>query len=546
MIYAKQEFRKYLFFAFKDFMLGINVNNTKDRYNFLKPFVKKYEANGVTPSGVVYKKGDSWPCFFNTNDIEWSSEELAEAIDLFFYIFSKDQSEINHIKNLISIGTQSPNNDEDYRKFCGCLLYGDKICIKIAQTFGIEEPIREDGRVSTFDDWIKAIKNAFGDNKLKYYSNVLYLGKVIRNLNAHEWEQKIDRLNWVLTIQFLLHSYIGLCLLLTKIKGNPMAADSDFMVSLAEDVIICTNNRIKLKVKDVNNNYIYTDVTYECTRKVRLERCKKYNIVIDDGAQNFEIELIATANNVTISIDCNLNTCNVIYNSRNAMNVQQEDQVIINEYNTDANKWSTMAEIINAIYRSGILMYIRYSSFDRSTLLEILHGPDIPCTGELHRYTKDFGKYLIDLSKVLEGIIRSEDAYNLYISRLNDFESKVSLLRHNMNDLDMSNIAGIVNVLSAVGNELYTNTPVKRLIFAGAYTGAGRCNNMNVNAFFFMGNIICPIEDMPQIINLGAAILHDLYKVLPDSCKRMVDRDYESALKCAETDYDLYHIRINL
>jgi hypothetical protein len=69
---------------------------------------------------------------------------------------------------------------------------------------------------------------------------------------------------------------------------------------------------------------------------------------------------------------------------------------------------------------------------------------------------------------------------------------------------------------------------------------------MNVNAFFFMGNIICPIEDMPQIINLGAAILHDLYKVLPDSCKRMVDRDFESALKCAETDYDLYHIRINL
>lgn len=315
MLHAKNAYCKTFFHSFSDFMKGVDFNNQRDSYYFLNSFVRRYDIDGVTSKGKPYKKGDPQPCFFQFSTI-WSEEKLAEAIDFFFYIFSKDKDAIEHVKRLITFCIPEAGNDEDQSKFHQCLLYGDKICITIAKMFGIKEPIGKNGGAPVFEDWIKAINGELGD--FKFYTNALYIGKAIRNLSAHEWNERIPRVYWYPTLKFLLHSYIGLCLQLIETKKIPQTLVDDFEANRKDLVVISTNKDVVLRVETMLDNHtedIYKDSSPTTTRAIGLRKYTKYNIVIDSECQKHEIHLIATSFNVKIIVNCETNSCNTTYNA---------------------------------------------------------------------------------------------------------------------------------------------------------------------------------------------------------------------------------------
>lgn len=117
---------------------------------------------------------------------------------------------------------------------------------------------------------------------------------------------------------------------------------------------------------------------------------------------------------------------------------------------------------------------------------------------------------------------------NLKCSMLNDLLKDIdpNPSKHTIYTLDINNLSDIISILDLSQRQIITGKLGKlidtRLKTNSADTALFNCpyNNQSVRDFFFLGNIILNITSMDQnpvfIANYGAAILHDIYSVIPD------------------------------
>ena len=110
----------------------------------------------------------------------------------------------------------------------------------------------------------------------------------------------------------------------------------------------------------------------------------------------------------------------------------------------------------------------------------------------------------------------------------------------------MNKLTDVVDVLDVVQTKLQ-NPTMAHLIRARLATNVGKgleYDNANIRSFFYMGNLILNEVTPNYVNNVGAAILHDLFMVLPDDCKMLVNSNFANAISDAEGIGDLYHISL--
>ncbi len=549
LLKAKRQYVK-LFHDFRAFANGVSFTNPADKYNFLSSLLpNRYTEDQFNDKGkCVAKKGDPKPCFFNPEK-GYSDGELLEAIDLFFFIFKDyvDDQTDDHIKNLVATATQTSGNDEDYMSFRQESLLGDQICITLARSFGLPEP-QVEGRQPVYEDWINSMCLLFG-NKDGFYRNILNMAKSIRNSLAHKADVPIERINWLPTLQFLLHSYVGLCLLLIRHLGNPLkdgVVNDIFTKFRQKMVLVSTNIPVQVKILAHTESglvEIYSEKEPLYDRSVEMLPYVKYDVVIEGRDSIHQVELDATSNKVKININCDVDVCNVINNARVGDYVKDNQEL----FSSNVPYWRDLAKSLNRLYSSGTLLYATISQIDGDKLLQLMKSQDVECKAELEIYARMYGESLHQLSESLEKLLDSDTAYAEYLSRLISIDSKVNQLFFDSEVLDIRDIAAIVNLLSFAGDELTHRASLKRIIDAIAFVKYGSsCSHQNVSAFFFMGAIICASLKGLAIDNIGATILHDLYKVLPGNFERFVTRDYATAIMSAESDWNLYRYELKI
>ena len=188
-----QEFKRFIQdgATFKDTRINQKNNEIIDcnkggYYEFLQDFIPDKDKRNVY--------------LFRPN-AKFEEKEIAEAIDRFFFLFSTDEEGLNHIQELVSfcIPTLSAENDND--TFCKLLKYGDTICDRIANYFGVT--IHDNNEVPTWDKLINHIAQTYWGINSKhsnyhYYKNALHIARIIRNSEAHVLNSKLISVNnWI-------------------------------------------------------------------------------------------------------------------------------------------------------------------------------------------------------------------------------------------------------------------------------------------------------------------------------------------------------------
>lgn len=526
-----QTYVKYLFNDFAHFASGISFKFSTNKYHFLAKLAG---------------------CTFFTHDIEWTEKQILEAINVFFHICNQDKDIADHIKRLVGVTTQTALRPIDSDSFKTHKLYGDTVCIKIAEAFGIVATAKNGNHI-VFSDWIDAIEeelNQSSNNNVPFYSNILRLGKTIRNKVAHNPNEEISRTKWVPTLTFLLNSYICLCLLLIYVKGNPFSQTEPGIVDLqTEDVVISTDANtvvIILEKTDSDINMVHADDAPTRMRSVKLKKYTKYTIKI--GPQTYEVELVATDRAIHIDICCATNVleikgdADIIAISTLATNTPMSMSINVPGSN-GSNIWKELTSALSKLYASGTLMYGLFPAMNNADLPKLLSNPDAPCEGAFNERVKSFGEHLKLVSEVVSKISLDDKTRDEYLERVKKIYSKVRMLGYNNTHLEMCDLASLEELLYGIGDILCNNAPIARLISARLATSIGHCDDANTNAFFFMGNTIYQNMDNSQLWNVGAAILHDLYMIIPEEFRCQVKPSFTDALASAENQWDMYYVR---
>ena len=208
------------------------------------------------------------------------------------------------------------------------------------------------------------------------------------------------------------------------------------------------------------------------------------------------------------------------------------------------NLFVELAKNLNDLYVNSILVFVNFPQMDNSQIYEMMKQP---CEGAYKIKVQDFSKSIYRLAIVLNKILQNSDAIQVYKQRLQAIESKVQHLYPDGKMLDMNSLIDVVNMLDAV-QKLLQNPTMDRLITAQLATNVGKgkeYDNVNIRSLFYIGNIIYNEVTPNYVNNLGAAILHDLFMILPDDCKALVSSDFSKALSGADEIGDLYHISLN-
>lgn len=530
---TQKTYVKHLFNDLCHFATGISFKFLTDRYHFLETFADNH--------------------YFKHNH-EWTEEQIWEAINVFFHICSQDKVIANHIKSLVGFATQTSIRAIDSDSFTTHKLYGDAVCIKIAEAFGIVATAKNGNHI-VFSDWIAAFADALTNNiatDFPRYKGILDVGKTIRNNVAHTPANIISRTKWVPTLIFLLNSYICLCLLLIYVKGNPFSQTEPGIVDLqTERVAITTDTSVSVIIIEAGR-IVHHDATSTTTRWVELKKYTDYTIII--GEQTHQVTLVATDRDINIEIDYENNLCKIMGNapSVQASNIINSSTMINSTPTSNSSVpkntlWRNLTVAISRLYATGSMMYSLYpnAAKDRAEMLKLLRNPDAPCEGAFNERVKSFGEHLKLVAEVLSKIMLDDATLNEYLERAKAIDSKVKKLGYNNTHLEMSDLASLEELLYGIGDILCNNAPIGRLISAWVYTNTGHCNNANTNAFFFMGNTLYPNSDNSQLWNVGAAILHDLYMILPEEFRCQVKSNFADALASAENQWDMYYVRFN-
>ena len=157
-----------------------------------------------------------------------------------------------------------------------------------------------------------------------------------------------------------------------------------------------------------------------------------------------------------------------------------------------------------------------------------------------------FASSIHQLALVLNNIFQNLDTFEVYKQRLLEIDSKVLHLYPDRKLFDMNKPIDVLSLLDDAQKSM-KEPMMDRLIRARLATNIGKgkeYDNANIRLFFNTGNIIFNIVEPNYVNNLGAAILHDLYMILPDGCKQLVTSPISSALSDAEEIGDLYHITL--
>lgn len=299
-------------------------NNKGGYYEFLQDFIPEKDKKKY-----VYR--------FRPN-AKFEEKEIAEAIDRFFFLFSTDEEGLNHIQELVSfcIPTLSAENDND--TFCKLLKYGDTICDRIANYFGVT--IHDNNEDPTWDKLINHIAQTYWGTNSKhsnyyYYKNALHIARIIRNSEAHVLNSKLISVNnWIPTVRFLLFTYIGLCLLLRKsIEKGPIDS-TGFEVFRKECITFSSSvdgnwslKEIKqgnvIPVKNSEGNYWTADVI----------KGMEFTVIVEDNTNNQQSQVITipvTFVDVNITIDNNGNL--------SITNLSKVAELIIDKVNEKVNE----------------------------------------------------------------------------------------------------------------------------------------------------------------------------------------------------------------
>ena len=157
---------------------------------------------------------------------------------------------------------------------------------------------------------------------------------------------------------------------------------------------------------------------------------------------------------------------------------------------------------------------------------------------------QNFANSIHQLVSVLNKIVEDSNAFQVYKQQLQNIDSKVLYLYPDRKMLDMNNLIDVVAIFEIVQKTLQEPS-MSRLITARLATNVGKgleYDNAKVRSFFYTGNIICSEINPNYVNNIGAAILHDLYMIIPDDYKRLISSNLSQALSDAEEIGDLYHI----
>ena len=200
-----------------------------------------------------------------------------------------------------------------------------------------------------------------------------------------------------------------------------------------------------------------------------------------------------------------------------------------------------LANNLNDLYVNSIPVYLNFPQIDK-----IYEMMEQPCEGEYQIEVQAFANSIHQLAFVLDKIVQNSDAFQVYKQLLQKIDSKVLHLYTDRKFLDMNKLTDVVDVLDVVQTKLQ-NPMMAHLIRARLATNVGKgleYDNANIRSFFYMGNLILNEVTPNYVNNVGAAILHDLFMVLPDDCKMLVNSNFANAISDAEEIGDLYHISL--
>ena len=208
---------------------------------------------------------------------------------------------------------------------------------------------------------------------------------------------------------------------------------------------------------------------------------------------------------------------------------------------TDYSFFNELAKSLNDLYVNSTSVYCNFSQIDNSQISEMMNKS---CEGDYKMQVQNFANSIHQLVSVLNKIVEDSNAFQVYKQQLQNIDSKVLYLYPDRKMLDMNNLIDVVAIFEIVQKTLQEPS-MSRLITARLATNVGKgleYNNAKVRSFFYTGNIICSEINPNYVNNIGAAILHDLYMIIPDDYKRLISSNLSQALSDAEEIGDLYHI----
>ena len=212
-------------------------------------------------------------------------------------------------------------------------------------------------------------------------------------------------------------------------------------------------------------------------------------------------------------------------------------------FEPDYSLFIELAKSLNDLWLKSRLVFINFPKMANSQIYERINQP---CEGEYKVMVQDLAETIRQIATLLKKIVLVPNVLKIYKQRLQEIESKVLHLYPDREMLDMNNLIDVSNRLDIRQKQLQ-NPTMEPLIIARLSTNVGKgleYNNANVRSLFFIGNIILNDVTSNYVNNLGVAIVHDLYMILPDACKQLVTSHFVAALSDAEEIGDLYHITL--
>ena len=279
---------------------------------------------------------------------------------------------------------------------------------------------------------------------------------------------------------------------------------------------------------------LYKDFNRLIQAKVKNSEDKifqdKYSVLMDNNVKlNERLDWIEESKQqIKILLDKIANEASICYKNNNHI-LEQNYSLFVE-----------LAKSLNDLWLNSRLVFINFPKMDNSQIYKMKQ----PCEEEYKTMIQDLAEAFHQLASVLKKIVLDPDTLQFYKQRLQEIESKVLHLYPDRKMLDMNSLIDVSKLLDIRQKQLQ-NPTMERLITARLATNVGKgleYENANVRSLFFVGNIIFSDVTPNYVKNLGIAILHDLFMILPDDCKQLVTSHFVASLSDAEEIGDLYHI----
>ncbi len=213
----------------------------------------------------------------------------------------------------------------------------------------------------------------------------------------------------------------------------------------------------------------------------------------------------------------------------------RDDTAFIDEKASNAIKlYSELLVSIGSVFSSGVIVDMKIPSLEKEGLLEKFEEK---VSEELKLEMLQLSEKVVQLIDALNNILKDDFSHYCIQQQASSFEGKLSHISRGLIDLGMhpsevtvsiSNLSDIVALLEVASRRIddgKLGDLVQARLFANS-SNIGLFNipydHRNVRSFFFLGNIIFARSETESpsgklfIASYGAAILHDLIKIIPD------------------------------